>query len=92
MKQADRPLTVAQIYWKGRHKLTPLARSIYALIDGMGSITALDAMRAKGVSSGSLTRRITELRDIGLPVVRETHKDPLTGRRYGKWRFAGTSK
>lgn len=84
---------IARIYRENMRKpmgerLTPLARAVYSLMRHNGSVTALDAMRSPlGISSGSLTRRITELRRAGFPIVREFGIDHITQRRYAKWRF-----
>lgn len=66
---------------------TPLAMQVLSHLSRLGSITAMDAMRAMGLSSGSLTRRLTELREAGHNITRETKVDPITRRRYGVWTF-----
>ena len=67
--------------------LTPLAQKVRAFLRQHRNITAMDAMRSMGLSSGSLTRRLTELRDYGETIVHSTKRDPLTGRAYGVWRL-----
>lgn len=52
---------------------------------GKRGVTAMDAMRALGVTGGSLTKRISDLHRLGFSITRTTHKDPITKRRFGKW-------
>lgn len=68
-------------------KPSPLAMQVLSHLSRLGSITAMDAMRAMGLSSGSLTRRLTELREAGHNITHETKVDPITRRRYGVWTF-----
>jgi len=76
----------AKLYREVSAKLSPCARSVYAFMCDRGSISALDAMRSHlGLSSGSLTRRLTELRDAGFSISRVTNKDPISGRRYSRY-------
>lgn len=79
---------LARLYQQKSSSLTPLARSVYSLIYSYGHITALDAIRGPlGINSGSLTRRLTELREAGFPVKREEKQDKITKRKYSRWSF-----
>lgn len=84
MKQPDK---IAALYNKTQQQMSPLARKVYALIRSNGSITGFDGMRALGIGTGSMTRRITELRDLGFPVKRVSCTDKVSKRRYGKYSF-----
>jgi Helix-turn-helix domain len=65
--------------------LTPLAVKVRTHLRTHRHITAMDAMRAYGLSSGSLTRRLTELRQAGERITRTRKVDPITRRPYGVW-------
>lgn len=62
--------------------LTPLARRVFVKMNELGSMTAFDAFRAMGITSSSFTRRLTELEDVGIAIVRQKKKDPITKVRY----------
>lgn len=68
--------------------LSPLAKKVRTHLRVHGRITAMDAMRAMGLSSGSLTRRLTELRRDGEAIVHSTKEDPITHRKYGVWELS----
>ena len=85
-----RPDNIARLYNKRHATLSPLARQIYSLMRSNGSITAMDCMRAIGSGSGSMTRRITELRNAGFPIKRVSCVDKVSKRRYGKYLFEET--
>lgn len=82
---------VAAHFNRVQSRLTPLARGVFSIMRRNGSLTSLDAARSSlGVqSSGSVTRRLTELRDVGFDIHREYLTDDVTGRRYAKWSIAG---
>jgi hypothetical protein len=65
--------------------VTPLAQRVHTHLRTHRHITAMDAMRAFGLSSGSLTRRLTELKQAGEQITHSTKIDPLTSRKYGVW-------
>jgi hypothetical protein len=65
--------------------ITPLAQRVRTHLHTHHTITAMDAMRAFGLSSGSLTRRLTELKQAGERVTHSSKIDPLTSRKYGVW-------
>lgn len=87
----DRKMTrkeLAKLYSTKSVRLTPLARKVYSLMFSYGHLTALDAIRGPlGINSGSLTRRLTELREAGFPVAREEKTDKITKRKYSRWYF-----
>lgn len=70
--------------------LSPLAKTIYAHIDRTGSISAREAMADYGITSATLSRRICDIEQAGLPIVRERKKHPITGRLYTRYSFAQT--
>lgn len=67
-------------------KLTPQAQLILAHMHKAGSITHREALMDHSVQS--LTRRITELNDAGVPVPRVNLKHPITGQRYCRYLYA----
>ena len=67
------------------HQLSPLARSVFTLLWTNDHITALDAFRALGISSSSMTRRLTDIEKLGVKVKRARAKDPITKRAYTRY-------
>lgn len=67
--------------------LTPLARRVFITMNKLGSMSAMDATRALGITSSSFTRRLTELEELGIQVDREKKKDPITSVRYTRYSF-----
>ena len=66
--------------------LSPLARKILGFMEKNGSITAREAyLELQETTSGSLTRRISEMREAGIPVKRVRKLHPVTGRRYTRY-------
>ncbi|WP_142850900.1 helix-turn-helix domain-containing protein [Telmatospirillum sp. J64-1] len=76
-------LTLAQ-----RSALTPLAYQIFHHMNRLGHISALDALRAFGITSASLSRRICDLEEVGVKIERERALDSLTGRKYTRYKLA----
>lgn len=68
------------------NNLTPQATTVLRHIRRAGSITQREALVDHSVQS--LTRRITELRDAGIPIKRELRHHPLTGQRYARYSLA----
>jgi hypothetical protein len=58
-------------------------------LETTGSISIRDAMADYGMSGGSLTKYISELRRQEYPVKRVFHKHPITGKRYARYYFMG---
>lgn len=54
-------------------------------IDKNGSISQREALMDYSIQS--LTKRISELRAEGWPIVREFHHHPVTGQRYARYKF-----
>ena len=75
-------------YFKRIYSLTPQALTVYRHIRDAGSITQREAIMDHSVQS--LTRRITEIRDAGIDIVRENKKHPITNQRYARYTL-GTS-
>lgn len=69
-------------------KLTKRAREVLDYLQKKGSASSREFLLDIDINSGSLTRRITELRDAGYPVSRTTRTHPITGRRYAVYGFA----
>lgn len=67
--------------------LSPLARTVYAEMLRCNGITGANAHRALGISSASLSKRICDLESVGIKVDRLPRTDPLTGRKYTKYRL-----
>lgn len=68
--------------------LTPQAHTVYKHMRDAGSITQREAILDHSVQS--LTRRITEIQDKGIPVIREDRKHPITGQRYARYSLAAS--
>lgn len=66
--------------------LTPLAKRVLAYIEDKGSITAQEAfLYLDGTTSGTLSRRITEIEDAGTDIARESAINRHTGKRYTRY-------
>lgn len=69
--------------------MTPLAHKVLSFIETHGSISSQDAfLHMQEMPSGSLTRRITEIKDAGYPIVAETRANPITRKRYTRYSLA----
>ncbi len=66
--------------------LTPQAMLVCKHMMAAGSITQREAILDYSVQS--LTRRITEIQDAGIGVIRDDRKHPLTGQRYARYSLA----
>jgi hypothetical protein len=64
---------------QGRHK------EVLRLLQRVEGVTPLLALRALGMSGGGLTKAISVLRSCGYRIIRDMHKDPLTGTRYATY-------
>lgn len=63
--------------------VSALAKAVYNQMWRIGQITGMEAMRGPlGISGGSLTRRISELKEAGIGIRTKQNRDPLTHRRY----------
>lgn len=69
--------------------LSPQARTIYDHIKKAGSISAREAMSDYGITSATLARRICDIEEAGIPVLRETREHPIHKRKYTRYSFAG---
>lgn len=66
--------------------LTPLAKRVLGYIEDKGSITAQEAfLYLDGTTSGTLSRRITEIEDAGTDIARESAINRHTGKRYTRY-------
>lgn len=68
-------------------KLSPLAKKVLDYLVKKGSMTARDGLLDLYINSGSLTRRITEIRDAGYEVTSRYKTHPTTGQRYMEYTF-----
>ncbi len=66
-------------------RLTPRARQVLDYLQTKGDASAREAMLDLDINSGSLTRRITELRDAGYRITDENRRHPVSGRRYKRY-------
>lgn len=62
--------------------LTPRAKQVLDYLQLKGTASPREALLDLDINSGSFTRRITELRDAGYPIAKETKFHPVSGRRY----------
>ncbi|WP_339771467.1 helix-turn-helix domain-containing protein [uncultured Pseudosulfitobacter sp.] len=65
--------------------LTRLAKTIVAYMEKNGSISARAAAADLDITSASLTRRLTDIEDAGIPIKRERRVHPVTGKRYTRY-------
>lgn len=54
-------------------------------LNKVGSISIREAMDDYGMSGGSLTKYVSNLRKAGHNIHRETRKHPITGRKYARY-------
>ena len=55
---------------------------------GKGGISAAEAMMDYGITSATLARRICDIEEVRIKVVRLRKKHPITGRRYTRYVLA----
>ena len=74
---------------QGRKKMEGKTQNDMILdhISKTGSISQREALMDYSIQS--LTKRISELRDMGFNIVREFHKHPTTGQRYVRYKLVG---
>lgn len=65
--------------------LSPLAKKIILHMQKAGSISARDAFTDLDITSASLTRRITDITEAGIPIKRASKINPATGKRYTRY-------
>ena len=62
--------------------LTPRAKEVLDYLQAKGSASPREALLDLDINSGSLTRRITELRDAGYEIGAVAKRHPVSRRRY----------
>jgi len=70
------------------HKLTRRALQVLEYLQAKGSASPREFLLDIDINSGSLTRRITELRDAAYPITSVVKSHPVTGRRYTVYTYA----
>ena len=68
--------------------LTPLARKIVSHLIKAGSLSAREASNDYGITSSSLTRRLTDIEQAGIAIKREHKNHPVHGRKYTRYSLA----
>lgn len=68
-------------------KLTPRAKQVLDYLQTKGDASAREALLDLDINSGSLTRRITELREAGYKVRSEAKTHPVSKRRYIRYHY-----
>ena len=71
--------------------LTPLALKLFNHLEKAGSISAREAMGDYGITSASLTRRITEMVDAGIEITRKQARHPIHDRPYTRYSLTPTT-
>lgn len=69
-------------------QLPELARKIVAYMQKNGSISARAAAADLDITSASLTRRLTDIEEMGIPIIRERRVHPVTGKRYTRYKLS----
>ena len=82
-------LTQTEENLRSRYGLTPLEAKIVAYMRVVAPVTAKSALNKWGVTSGSLSRRVTSLRRKGFDVQRVKRLDPGTQREFTEYRMEG---
>ena len=65
--------------------LSPLAKNIVTHMEKAGSISAREAMADMGITSASLTRRMTDIEAAGIPIKRERREHPITKQKFTRY-------
>ncbi|MFC3214655.1 helix-turn-helix domain-containing protein [Novosphingobium panipatense] len=68
-------------------RLSPRAKEVLAYLQRTGNASSREAMLDLDINSGSFTRRITELREAGIPIRSETKFHPVSQRRYVRYYY-----
>jgi DNA-binding MarR family transcriptional regulator len=68
--------------------LSPRAKEVLDYLQTKGRTSPREALLDIDINSGSFTRRITELKDAGFPIIVETKRHPVTKRRYNVYTYA----
>lgn len=68
--------------------LTPRAREVLDYLQAKGSASPREALLDLDINSGSLTRRITELRDAGYEIGGVAKRHPVSLRRYTVYTYS----
>lgn len=76
------------VYPQGFSALTDQARKVYQHMKKAGHITARAAMADYGISSGALTKRITDIQRAGFEVKKERARHPIHQRLYTRYSLA----
>ena len=63
-------------------KLSPRAKEVLDYLQVKGSASPREFLLDIDINSGSLTRRVTELRDAGYDIQGTEKKHPVSNRRY----------
>ena len=69
-------------------KLSPRAKEVLDYLQKKGDASPREALLDLDINSGSFTRRITEIRDSGIPISSEVCTHPVSGRRYKRYTYA----
>lgn len=68
--------------------LKPQAKTILLHIEKTGSISALDAFTTYQITSATLARRVCDLEEAGVKILRERKVHPITTRAYTRYALA----
>lgn len=68
--------------------LSPLAKKIFRHMEKAGSISAREAMADMGITSATLTRRLTDMEQAGIKIKREQRIHPVTNRKFTRYSLA----
>jgi len=69
-------------------KLSPRAKEVLDYLQKKGTASPREALLDLDINSGSFTRRITEIRDAGIPIASEVAFHPVSKRRYKRYTYA----
>ena len=70
--------------------MKPRNAEVLALLQGLGSLSPMDAQRAIGISGGGLTKAISDLRNIHqFNIDTRYRQDPITTTRYPVYHYRG---
>ena len=75
-----------------RQKLSSQANTVLNFMEQAGSITAREAMLEFSITSAALSRRIKDMKEVGIEIVHTPKRHPTTNQRYTRYSIKESKK
>lgn len=85
MLQTNNTAATAPLSGAYRTYLSPQAKRVLAHMRLNGGTSAREAMTDLDITSATLARRIVDLEEAGYFIMRESKRNPVTGKRYTRY-------